>query len=65
MQFEMEHAVEVLSQTPSVLSAMLKGKSSAWLNARKTPDTFSPIDVLGHLMHAERDGLDATRSDHP
>lgn len=53
MQFRLSEATEVLTQTPSVLSALLRGKSPAWLNARKSPDSFSPLDVLGHLMHGE------------
>ena len=54
MQFQLSEAVEVLSQTPSAIDALLRGKSAPWLNARKTPESFSPLDVLGHLMHAER-----------
>jgi hypothetical protein len=53
MQFNLSQGIEVLTQTPAVLSALLRGKSAAWLNARKTPESFSPIDVLGHLMHGE------------
>ena len=53
MQFEFESALEVLKATPSVLDALLRGKSSAWLNSRKTPESFSPLDVLGHLIHGE------------
>jgi hypothetical protein len=53
MQFQMEQGVEVLGQTPGALDALLRGKSAEWLNARKTPDAFSPLDVLGHLSHAE------------
>ena len=53
MQFHVDEGIEVLTQTPAVLSALLRGKSAVWLNARKTPESFSPIDVLGHLMHGE------------
>jgi hypothetical protein len=53
MQFGLDEGMEVLTQTPSVLSALLRGKSAVWLNARKTPESFSPLDVLGHLMHGE------------
>jgi hypothetical protein len=53
MQFRLDQGIEVLTQTPSVLSALLQGKSAAWLNARITPDSFSPLDVLGHLIHGE------------
>jgi hypothetical protein len=54
MQLQMDQSIEVLAQTPDVLDALLRGKSSAWLNCRKTPEAFSAIDVIGHLMHAER-----------
>jgi hypothetical protein len=53
MQFEIDQATEVLGQTPGVLDALLRGKSAGWLNARKRPEAFSPLDVIGHLMHAE------------
>jgi hypothetical protein len=35
------------------MSDLLRGKSPEWLNAKKTPESFSPLDVLGHLMHGE------------
>jgi hypothetical protein len=53
VQFRVDQAIEVLTQTPDVISALLRGKSAEWLNARKTPESFSPLDVLGHLMHGE------------
>jgi hypothetical protein len=54
MRFQLDEGIEVLTQTPGVLSALLRGKSAGWLNAQKTPESFSPIDVLGHLMHGEK-----------
>jgi DinB superfamily len=53
VQFQMDQALEVLTQTPEVLSALLRGKSAVWLDCRKTPEAFSAIDVMGHLIHAE------------
>jgi hypothetical protein len=53
MQFQLDQAIEILTQTPAVMSSLLLGKSTEWLNARKSPESFSPLDVLGHLMHAE------------
>jgi hypothetical protein len=53
MEFKVEQAREVLESTPSVLRALLAEKSAAWLNARKTPQAFSAVEVLGHMMHAE------------
>lgn len=54
MQFELNQAKAMLAGTPAVLDAMLRNQSPAWLNARKAPDAFSPLDVLGHLIHAEK-----------
>ncbi len=53
MEFHVDEGIEVLEQTPAVLDALLRAKSPAWLNARKTPESFSPVDVLGHLIHGE------------
>jgi hypothetical protein len=53
MQFQLDQSIEVLAHTPSVLNALLRGKSEDWLHCRRSPDAFSPIDVLGHLMHAD------------
>jgi len=53
MEFQLEQAKEVLQRTPAVLDALLRGKSEAWLNCRIGPETFSAIDVLGHLISGE------------
>ena len=53
MKFQLDQSIEVLASTPSVLYALLRAKSDAWLHSRKSPDAFSPIDVLGHLMLAD------------
>lgn len=54
MQFELDQATEVLRQTPAVLNALLRGKSPVWLNCKTTPESFSPLDVVGHLTHADK-----------
>jgi len=54
MQFKLDQAMEVLTQTPEVLSALLRGKSTMWVNCRTTPESFSPLDVIGHLIHADK-----------
>src|ERR1017187_460678 len=53
MRFLMKEAVEVLERTPGVMDALLRGKSAAWLRCQLSPDSFSPIDVLGHLIWGE------------
>ena len=44
----------VLSRTPPTLRALLDGLPDAWLEAREGEGTFSPRDVLGHLIHGEK-----------
>jgi hypothetical protein len=46
-------AVAVLERTPGALRGMLDGLPEAWLLASEGPDTFSPRDVIGHLIHGE------------
>jgi hypothetical protein len=53
MHLNLDTAFESLARTPSVLDAQLRGRSDAWLNCRKSPEAFSPIDVVGHLILAE------------
>ena len=53
MQFQLNDAIEVLRTTPGVLDPLLRGRSAAWLDCRKAPDTFSPTQVLGHLIFGE------------
>jgi hypothetical protein len=53
VEFQMDHAIEVLAETPTVMNALLRGKSNVWLHGRKTPDSFSPVDVVGHLIIGE------------
>ena len=47
-------ATAVLARTPTVLDAWLRGLPDGWLAAHEGGDTWSPIDVLGHLIHGER-----------
>jgi uncharacterized damage-inducible protein DinB len=54
MPFELNHAMEVLQRTPGVLRAMLAGVSEPWFRNNYGADTFSPFDVVGHLISGER-----------
>jgi DinB superfamily len=52
--FSVELGLEVLERTPAVLRALLEGLSPEWTAANEGPDTWSPYDVIGHLIHGER-----------
>ncbi|MFT3882832.1 MAG: DinB family protein [Gemmatales bacterium] len=53
MSFDLEHALEVLQRTPSVLHSLLHCLSDFWCKSNYGPETFSPFDVVGHLIHGE------------
>jgi hypothetical protein len=53
LAFQPEHARAVLARTPGTLSALLSGVPDEWLLGNEGPDTFSPKDVVGHLIHGE------------
>jgi len=54
MQFDLAEAIEALERTPSVLNALLQGLSRGWLESREGEGSFSPMDVLGHLILGEK-----------
>ncbi|MFO0856904.1 MAG: DinB family protein [Phycisphaerales bacterium] len=54
MQFHLPQALEVLDCTPATLRALLSGLSSPWLHGNYGADTFSPYDVVGHLITGEQ-----------
>jgi len=48
--FSVENSVEVLERTPGVLAALLGGLDDVWTQSRYGEATFSPFDVVGHLV---------------
>lgn len=53
--FDAAEAMAVLRRTPDTLRPLLAGLPETWLHADEGDDTFSPWDVVAHLLHAERD----------
>lgn len=54
MQFSLEKSYEILEKTPGILKELLNGLSDNWILSNEEPDTFSPYDVIGHLIHGEK-----------
>jgi len=54
MELDLERGVEILERTPRVLREMLSGLSPEWVDATEGPETWSPYDIVGHLIHGER-----------
>jgi hypothetical protein len=52
--FDLSEATAILTRTPATLDAMLRGLPDAWVRAHEGGETWSPFDVVGHLVHGER-----------
>jgi hypothetical protein len=62
MDFSLEPGKEVLRRTPKALHAMLSDLSAGWIKGDEGPGTWSPWQVVGHLIHIEEcDWIDRTR----
>ena len=53
MTFDLAQAVAVLERTPRVLGEFLAGLPVPWLQATEGPDTWSPLEVVAHLIGGE------------
>lgn len=53
MDFRLDDALPVLRRTPGTLRALLLGLPDAWIAANEGPDTWSPFDVVVHLIHCD------------
>ena len=54
MEFDLEHGIALLRRTPGTLRAMLGELPRAWTDATEGTGTWSPFDIVGHLIHGER-----------
>ena len=54
MDFQIEHGIAILARTPRVLNDMLRELPDVWTTVNEGPDTWSPYDIVGHLVHGER-----------
>ena len=50
----LEECLSVLTRTPLTLDTLLRDLPEAWTAATEGPGTWSPYDVIGHLIHGER-----------
>ena len=53
MIFKIDKAIEILEKTPLVIESLLKGISEEWLKNNEGEDTWSPYEIVGHLIHGE------------
>jgi uncharacterized damage-inducible protein DinB len=51
---KLQEGIHILERTPAILDAWLRDLDDSWLHANEGAGTFSPRDVVGHLIHGER-----------
>lgn len=54
MKYDFEKSYQVLERMPTVLKTLLDGLDESWVMSNEGLETFSPFDVLGHLIHGEK-----------
>ena len=45
--------INILGRTPAVLSSLLKDAPAELITSNEGPDTWSPFDIIGHLIQGE------------
>lgn len=54
MNFALPDAVALLTQTPATLRALLGELPASWTNVSEGAGTWSPTQVVAHLLHADK-----------
>lgn len=54
MEFSLEKSIEILEKTPTVLESYLKDLSEEWIKNNEGKNTWSPYDIVGHLIFGEK-----------
>jgi len=52
--FDLADAERILAATPATLDELLRAAPERWVQAGDGPGTWSPFDVVEHLIHGER-----------
>jgi len=53
MNFDLQKSLQILERTPDVLQALLQDLPADWTHQNEGTDTWSPYDIIGHLIHGE------------
>jgi hypothetical protein len=50
----LQNTISLLTRTPAALNALLRGLPEMWTLGSEGENTWSPFDIVGHLIHADR-----------
>lgn len=51
--FDWQESLDLLERTPVVLDALLRDLPQGWLESDEGPGTWTPVDVVRHLLHGD------------
>ncbi len=54
MKFDLNNSIEILERTPIILESYLSGLSNNWVKNNEGKNTWSPYDIIGHLIFGEK-----------
>jgi len=54
MQHNLQNTISLLTRTPAALNTLLRDLPEAWTLRNEGENTWSALDVVGHLIHGER-----------
>jgi len=54
MNQDLSETIALLSRTPAALDALLRNLPESWTHRNEGENTWSPFEIVGHLIHGER-----------
>lgn len=55
MDFHLDNTIALLSRTPATLNALLRGLPEVWTHRNEGGETWTPFQIVAHLIHGDRD----------
>lgn len=53
-EFNLNNTIALLERIPASVDALLRGLPNLWVRGNEGKDTWSPYDIVGHLIEGER-----------
>jgi DinB superfamily len=53
MEFDLDLSLDILRRTPATLESLLDAAGEPWVRGTEGAETFTPFDVVGHLIDGE------------
>ena len=54
MKYKVNEAIQILEKTPLILKTLLSQLDDSWIHNNEGAETWSPYDIVGHLIHGEK-----------